>query len=216
MDNEGITIIQDTITVYDTIKSQIVEEVLFSEEVNHLVEKSLESDSISKYIIPGLGVIIAFWALIVSYRALRINQTHNHLSVEPLLIFRPSTSHRKGKISLIIYNKGIGPLTFKSFNIVYDGQNYTRISRVYKIIREKFNYTDDDFVLDERLFTLPLKGYSLTSNEKKILIRYKLKDKNEKTSRLFYEEFKKIKFEYTFENLYKTVTSDSFEFSEYY
>jgi len=207
---------QDTITVYDTIKKQVVEEIIFSEDVNKLVEKALESDSLSSYIIPGIGVVIALWALIVSYKALKINRTHNHLSVEPLLIFRPSTSHRKGKIRLILYNKGIGPLTFTKFNMIYENKKYDRISNVFKTIREKFKYTDDDFELDERLFSLPLKQFSLTSNEKKILIRYKLKKKDEKTSRLFYDEFKKIKFEYTFMNLYKMQTSDSFEFGNYY
>jgi len=215
MENDSLLIIKDTVEIFDTVQFQVIDNLVLSDAVNSLIENSNKNESYNMYIIPAIGVAIAFWALIVSYRALKLNQKHNFLSVEPLLVFRPSTSHRQGKIALRIYNKGIGPLTFTSFIMTYDNQEFTRCSDIFKFIRKKFNYTDNDFDLQERLFSLPLKEYSLTTSEKKTLIKYRLK-KSEKESRAFYDEFKKVEFKYTYKDLYKREFSDTFNYGEYY
>ena len=215
MEPDTVKTIIDTITCFDTIHVHLVDNFAISESSKEFVESIVknETNNMVNYILPGISILVAFGALIISYFAFKRSKIHNVISVKPLLIFRENTSHRNGKIRLYIANKGIGPLTFNDFDMRYNGKTYHKMWNIFEIIMKKFNYTNDDFNLSYRVFTNPLTGYSLKVDEEKNLIKYHLKDKTQEQSKLFYEELKKIEFEYRFSDLYGNVESDSYQFN---
>ena len=74
MENDSLLIIKDTVEIFDTVQFQVIDNLVLSDAVNSLIENSNKNESYNMYIIPAIGVAIAFWALIVSYRALKLNQ----------------------------------------------------------------------------------------------------------------------------------------------
>lgn len=208
---DSIINIKDSIIVIDTVKTQFVENVVLPESINNFSH----GNYLTEYVIPITTIIFAFLTVRISYKALKLNQKQNSLAVIPLLIFRPSTSHSRGKVSLRIFNKGIGPLTFLNFEMIYNGKTFKHCSDVFKELKQKFKYTDNDFDNDERLFSLKLDGYILETNERKTLMKYRLV-KSEKESRKFYNELKTIKFNYTYADLYNNEKSGSFSLEDFY
>ena len=215
MEPDSINILADTITHFDTIQVHLIENLAISESSKSFIESIIknETNKVTNYILPGISVLIALGALFLSFIAFKRSKTHNVISVKPLLIFRETTSHRIGKIRLYIANKGIGPLTFIDFYMVYEGNNYNKMWDIFEIVMKKFNYTNDDFVLNYRTFTNPLIDYSLKIDEEKILLKYHLKDKNQTISKEFFKEFKKIEFVYKYSDLYENIISDSTHFN---
>lgn len=202
MSYQSAQFVKDSLVLVDTIKHQIIESATFNEVVQKGDKIDLQWIPI---IIAILGALTSIYAVIISRQSLKSSKDHNTISVEPLLVFRPSTSHKSGKLSVSIFNKGIGPLIFTNFEMIYEGKSYKHCSDVFKTICAKFGYTDDNFDNKYRLFSLQLIDYPLTINEKKTLIKYQLL-KSEKENRAFYKEIKEIEFKYSYKDLYDNET----------
>lgn len=214
MEPDSIQIISDTITYYDTIQVHLIENVALSDSSKSFIGTLAKgsSNNISDYTIPGISILIAIGALILSGMAYYNSSKHNLISVMPILIFRETTSHRTGKITLYIANKGMGPLTFSRFEMRYEGITYYKMFDVFKVIRDKFDYKMDDFS-KKRSYVNPLKDHSLKAADTKNLINYQLKGKTELQSKTFYSEFKKIIFIYSYHDLYKKTESSNYQFT---
>lgn len=71
------------------------------------------------------AVIVALFALLLTFFQIRATQMHNRLSVRPLLLFRsPSgeTDDRRQFISISLSNEGLGPAIVSEFHIYCNGE----------------------------------------------------------------------------------------------
>lgn len=226
---------QDTIELKDTIRAIVTNYVMASDTINILNLNTSSTtatnalDEIIKYGVPILTLLIALAAFYVSWLAykkskdhnelsLSTAQNHNILSMKPYLIFRANTNTREGKIKLWIANKGLGPCIFTEFKMHYEGYTFYSMFKLFKTINKKpeFKFTDEDFNLDYRLFTAPLEKYALTPNQEKTLIKFQLKEKDKKLVDQYYDEYKKIDFEFSTKDFYENVVSGDFIYSRDY
>lgn len=204
----------DTTKILDAIANVKREFILNNSAMNINTSASdIQSNFFVENIIPLLSIVIAGLAFFVSWRVMYLTRKHNKLSLKPYLIFRVDTNHLKGRVKLYIANKGLGPCIFDDFEIQYNGQVFKQMSDVFNHIMTEFNYTRTDFDLTYRVFVYPLKGYSLTPNEDKTLVKYQLKDKKKSESLIFYESIKKIEFNYKHRDYYDQTVSKTFQYS---
>jgi len=223
----------DSLTIRDTIKVDLTDLKLVSDTLfveNSAITKDLSGiEYFSQNLVPIITLVLLALAIIISYsvyyitknhnkKSLKQNREHNELSLDYYLIFRANTNHRLGKIKLWISNKGLGPCIFEKFEIEYDAKIYYSMIEVFNAINSKqeFNFGVKDFKMDYRLFSAPLKKYGLTPNENKTLIKYQLINKDNKTIKLYYEEYKKIIFRYRTRDFYEKIRDDKFEYNKDY
>lgn len=195
-----------------TAHSQTV--ILNNSEITLTTSASdMQSNFFVENVIPLVSIVIAGLAFFVSWRVMYLTRKHNKLALKPYLIFRVDTNHLKGKVKLYIANKGLGPCIFDDFEIKYKGNGYKQMSDVFNHIMGEFNYTLKDFDSTYRVFVYPLKGYALTPNEEKTLVKYQLKEKGKSVNLKFYESIKKIEFNYKHRDYYDQTLSKSFQYS---
>lgn len=204
----------DTTNILDTITNGAREAILNNSGIVFATSSSdLQSNFFVVNVIPLLSIAIAGLAFFVSCRVLYLTRKHNKLSLKPYLIFRVDTNHLIGKAKLYIANKGLGPCIFDDFEIKYKGSVYKQMYDIFNLIMIEFGYELQDFDLTYRVFVYPLKGYSLTPNEEKTLVKYKLKNKSKSTNMDFYESIKKIEFNYKHRDYYDQIVSKTFQYS---
>lgn len=167
------------------------------------------------YVAIAIG-FIALTTLIASISYYRSIKSHNKLSVKPLLIFRASVNASQGRAKYYIANKGIGPLRFTHFEMIYNDETYNRMWPLFDKISKDFGFTKRHFVEKSRSYILQLKNYALTPNDEKNLVKYRLDvDKvNSEQVKKFYSEFKKIRFVFKYEDLYSQEETGEFNFGD--
>lgn len=213
MYTDTINILTDTLSVLDTLQVHFVENFILPDSSEAIISKIANSqNSTSNLALSVITTIISIFALIVSGLAFLNSRKHNIISVKPILIFRENVGSNSSSIKLFIQNKGVGPLTFNLFNIIYEDNIYYKMYDVFKIVKKKFGYSKDDFQEKFQLYTYPLANYSLKVGDEKNLLTYKLINKSPKESREFYSEIKKIKYHFEYTDLYGNTIEDDYQF----
>lgn len=159
--------------------------------------------------LPFASIVIALVALYVSFRVFVVNRRHNKLSLKPLLIFRADTSHSKGKARFYILNKGLGPCIIEEFIFSYNEKKDPRVWVAFDQVKKEFNYKMRDFNSKYNLKVYPLKGYSVTPDEDKTLLKYQL-NKSKEENKDFYKSVSQIKIEYRYRDYYDQIVTDEF------